>query len=196
MRRVASEPILNKISASVADPHFRHIVGQQKSTFSWRKVLESGAWVIVNLQKGRLGEEAMTLGSLFLSMIKNALFSRRSAELFTFYCDEVQNLVSYDSGLDTMLSESRKFGISVVSANQFLDQYPPAMRSAGCAILAYVRLQRSRRRQGARRQARRFEEAKLARSGPQRNRLRSAEKGKYREDACMGMTGAIKRDLL
>jgi len=141
MRRVASEPILNKISAFVTDPHFRHIVGQQKSTFSWRKVLESGMWVVINLQKGRLGEEAVTLGSLFLSMIKNALFSRRSHDLFTLYCDEVQNLMAFDAGLDTILSESRKFGISVVSANQFLDQYPPAMRSAILAVGTHVLFQ-------------------------------------------------------
>ncbi len=89
---------------------------------------------MLNLHKGRLGEEAVTLGSLFLSMIKNALFSRQDRELFTLYCDEIQNLVSYDSDLDTILSESRKFGISVISANQFLDQYPPRMRAAILAV--------------------------------------------------------------
>ena len=141
MRRVAAEPILNKISAFVTAPHFRHIVGQQKSTISWRKVLESDMWVVINLQKGRLGEEAVTLGSLFLNMIKNALFSRQSHELFTLYCDEVQNLMAFDAGLDTILSESRKFGISVVSANQFLDQYPPAMRSAILAVGTHVLFQ-------------------------------------------------------
>src|SRR5207244_4013776 len=74
-------------------------------------------------------------------MIKNSLFSRRSHELFTLYCDEVQNLMAFDAGLDTILSESRKFGISVVSANQFLDQYPPAMRSAILAVGTHVLFQ-------------------------------------------------------
>ena len=42
-------------------------------------------------------------------MIKNALFARKKRELFTLYCDEIQNLVSYGSGLDTILSEARKY---------------------------------------------------------------------------------------
>jgi DNA helicase HerA-like ATPase len=58
--------------------------------------------------------------------------------LFTLYCDEIQNLLSYDSGLDTILSESRKFGISVISANQFLDQYPPTMRAAILAVGTHI----------------------------------------------------------
>ena len=141
MRRMASEPILNKISGFRADPHFRHIVGQQESTFSWREAMEVGSWVVINLDKGRLGEEAVTLGSLFLSMIKNSFFSRHNRDLFTLYCDEVQNLVSYDSGLDTILAESRKFGISMVSANQFLEQYSPRMRAAILAVGTHILFQ-------------------------------------------------------
>jgi hypothetical protein len=134
MQMAMREPILNKTSAFTADPHFRHIVGQQKSTVSLGEAMRNGSWVVLNLHKGRLGEEAVTLGSLFLSMIKHALFSRKTRDLFTVYCDEIQNLVSYDSGLDTILSESRKFGISVVSANQFLEQYPARMRAAILAV--------------------------------------------------------------
>lgn len=134
MQIMVREPILNKTSAFTADPHFRHILGQQKSTVSLSEAMENGYWVVLNLHKGRLGEEAVTLGSLFLSMIKHSLFSRTTRQLFTLYCDEIQNLVSYDSGLDTILSESRKFGISVVSANQFLEQYPAKMRAAILAV--------------------------------------------------------------
>jgi hypothetical protein len=96
--------------------------------------MQRNCWGVLNLHKGRLGEEAVTLGSLFLSMIKHALFSRKTRDLFTLYCDEIQNLVSFDSGLDTILSESRKFGISVVSANQFLEQYPARIRAAILAV--------------------------------------------------------------
>ena len=60
--------------------------------------------------------------------MQEARFSNAGGSLNPLYCNEIQNLVSYDSGLDTILSESRKFGISVVSANQFLDQYPQKMR--------------------------------------------------------------------
>lgn len=138
MRTMVREPILNKTSTFTTDPQFRHILGQQKSTFSLHDAMQRGCWVVLNLHKGRLGEEAVTLGSLFLSMIKNALFSRHTHELFTLYCDEIQNLMSYDSGLDTILSESRKFGISVISANQFLDQYPPKMRAAILAVGTHI----------------------------------------------------------
>jgi hypothetical protein len=71
------------------------------------------------------------------------LFARKSRELFTLYCDEIQNLVAYGSGLETILSESRKFGISITSANQFLDQYPPEMRAAILAVGTHIFFQLS-----------------------------------------------------
>ncbi len=143
MRATMREPILNKTSAFTADPHFRHIVGQQHSTFSIREAMDEGFWVIVNLEKGKLGEQALTLGSLILTTIKNALFTRAKRSLFTLYCDEIQNLAAYDSGIETILSEARKFGVGVVSANQFLDQYPAEMRAAILAVGTHVFFQLS-----------------------------------------------------
>lgn len=130
MKAVMREPILNKVSAFTADPRFRHIVGQEKSTFSVTEAMDQGQWVIVNLAKGRLGEQALTLGSLLFTVIKNALFTREKRSIFTLYCDEIQNFIAYGNGIETVLSEARKFGVSVVSANQFLDQYPAEMRAA------------------------------------------------------------------
>jgi hypothetical protein len=115
------DAVLNKISTFTADPHFRHILGQQRSTLSLIDAIDGGYWIILNLNKGRLGEHAATLGSLLLTKLKNALFARRRRQLFSLYCDEIQNLVAFDSGFDTLLSEARKFAIGVVSANQFLD---------------------------------------------------------------------------
>ncbi|MGH7936599.1 MAG: type IV secretory system conjugative DNA transfer family protein, partial [Chthoniobacterales bacterium] len=143
MRAVMREPVLNKISAFTADQHFRHIVGQRHSTFSVLDAMDHGFWLILNLHKGRLGEQAATLGSLFLTTVKNALFSRQSRELFTLYCDELQNLVAFGTGLETILSESRKFAISVVSANQFLEQYPPEMRAAILSVGTHIFFQLS-----------------------------------------------------
>jgi Type IV secretion-system coupling protein DNA-binding domain len=137
------DAVLNKVSAFTSDPHFRHILGQQRSTFSLIDAIDGGYWIIVNLDKGRLGEHAATLGSLLLTKVKNALFARRRRQLFTLYCDEIQNLVAFDSGLDTLLSEARKFGIGMVSANQFLDQYPPQMRAAIMAIGTHILFQLS-----------------------------------------------------
>ena len=137
------DAVLNKVSAFTADPHFRHILGQQRSTFSLIDAIDGGYWIILNLDKGRLGEHAATLGSLLLTKVKNALFARRRRQLFSLFCDEIQNLVAFDSGLDTLLSEARKFGIGVVSANQFLDQYPTQMRAAIMAIGTHVLFQLS-----------------------------------------------------
>lgn len=134
MRATMREPILNKTSAFTADPRFRHIVGQTKSTFSLREAMDEGYWIIVNLEKGKLGAHALTLGGLLFTMIKNALFTREKRALFTLYCDEIQNLIANSSDVETMLSEARKFGVGVVSANQFLDQYPAPMRAAILSI--------------------------------------------------------------
>ena len=144
MRGVMREPILNKITAFTADTHFRHIVGQQHSSFSLVDALDQGYWIIFDLHKGKLGEHAATFGSLSLTMTKNALFSRKTRDLFTLYCDEIQNLVAYGgSGLETMLSEARKFSVSILSANQFLDQYPPEMRAAILAVGTHIFFQLS-----------------------------------------------------
>ena len=143
MRAVMREPILNKTSAFTADPRFRHIVGQTQSTFSMREAMDEGYWVIANLEMGKLGEQALTLGSLIFTVIKNALFTRTRKSLFTVYCDEIQNLIAYSSDVETVLSEARKFGVSVVSANQFLDQYPAPMRAAILSIGTHVFFQLS-----------------------------------------------------
>jgi hypothetical protein len=143
MQGVYRDAILNKVSGFTTDLRFRHILGQPRSTFSLLDAMDRGRWVILNLDKGRLGEQASTLGSLLLTKLKNALFARRRRQLFTLYCDEIQNLVAYDAGLDTLLSEARKFGISVVSANQFLEQYPAQMRAAIMAVGTHVFFQLS-----------------------------------------------------
>src|SRR5262249_11921480 len=113
------------------------------STFSLVDAIDAGRWIVLNLHKGRLGEQSPTLGALFFTAIKNALFSRRKRDLFTVFADEVQNVVAFGGGLETMLSEARKFAISVCCANQFLDQYPPEMRAAIMAIGTHIFFQLS-----------------------------------------------------
>lgn len=143
MRAVMREPILNKVSAFTADPHFRHIIGQAESTFSVREAMDKGYWILVNLEKGRLGEQALTLGSLVLAVIKNALFTREKRSLFTVYCDEIQNLVGYESGIETILSESRKFGISIALGHQYWDQIPTETRAAILSVGTHAYFQLS-----------------------------------------------------
>lgn len=143
MRRVMNAPVLNKVSAFISDPHFRHILGQTKSSFSLADAIDSGCWIILDLPKGRLGAQTATLASLFLAKLKSALFSRTNRDLFTVYADEVQNLVSTDGDIETMFSELRKFGVGVLAANQYLDQYPAALRSAVLALGTHVCFQLS-----------------------------------------------------
>lgn len=142
MRATMREPILNKTSAFTADPHFRHIVGQP-STFSLKEAIDEGYWVIVNLAKGQLGEQSLTLASLILSTLKNTVFTREKRSLFTVYCDEIQNLVSYGGGIETILSEGRKFQVPIVSANQFLDQHSAEMRAALMSVGTHIFFQLS-----------------------------------------------------
>lgn len=133
MKAVMREPILNKVGTLIADPHFRFILGQ-RSTFSLARAMDEGKWVIVNLAKGKLGPEALTLGALLLTALKHAVFERQNRELFTVYADEVQNLIGYGADLETMLAENRKQGVSVCTAQQYLEQVPTEVRAALLAI--------------------------------------------------------------
>lgn len=143
MKATAREPILNKISAFTADPRFRHIVGQSRSTFSMKDAMDRGCWVILHLPKGELGGQALIFAGLVFPVLKNAIFTRERKSLFTVFLDEAQNLVSQASDIETVLSEARKFGVGIVAANQFLDQYPPSMRVAILSVANLVCFQLS-----------------------------------------------------
>jgi len=143
MQATMREPILNKTSAFTADPSFRPIVGQQRSTFSMVEAMDEGRWIIADLPKGKLGDQSLTLGGLIFTIAKNALFTRKKRTLFTIYVDEFQNFTVNDSGIETVLSEARKFGVSIVSANQYLSQYPDEMRAAILSVGTQVFFQLS-----------------------------------------------------
>ena len=130
MQAVIREAVLNKVTAFTVDSGIRHIVGQQHSSFSLRSGIDQGSWILLDLRKGRLGDNALTFAGLFLSKLRTAIFGRSKRNLFTVYADELPNLVSAGDGFETLLSESRKFAVSIVSANQFLNQFSPAMKSA------------------------------------------------------------------
>ena len=142
-QRQMTNPVLNKTSAFTADPHFRHMLGQNLSTFSLIDAIDAGCFIILALPKNRLGEQTAMIASLLLSKLKNSAFSRKRRELFTIYADEIQNLVTSESSLEVMFSELRKFAIGIVGANQYLDQYPPQLRSAVLAIGTHICFQLS-----------------------------------------------------
>lgn len=143
MKATVRNPILNKTSEFASDPHFRHILGQQHSTFSVLDAMDSGKMVLVDLNKGQLGKHSGTLGSLLMAQISSAIFARRFRNIYSLYLDEIQNLLTADSDIDVLLAEARKFGVSVVSANQYLDQFPRNMRSAVQAVGTHIAFQLS-----------------------------------------------------
>ena len=128
MQAAVREPVLNKVSSLIADPSYRHIVGQVHSTFNARDVMDAGCWVLADLPKARLGAHASTLGSLIFTQFKNGLFAREKRSLFSFVLDELQNFVGGD--IETVLTEARKFSTPIASANQTLAQLTPELRSA------------------------------------------------------------------
>ena len=134
MKATMREPVLNKLSEFVGDPHFRHILGQRESTFSFDEALESGKIILVNANKGSLGIHATTFASLALGKLTKAIFRRRQRGLYSVLADEFQNIVAANTDFDVLFSEARKFGIGIVTANQFLAQLPPKMRSSMQAI--------------------------------------------------------------
>lgn len=130
MQMVMREAVLNKVTAFTVDSSIRHIVGQTETKISLQSAVDKGFWILLNLRKGSLGENALTFAGLFLSKFKNAIFRRGKRNLFTVYADELPNLVATGETFETLLAEARKFAVSVVTANQFLNQLSPQVKSA------------------------------------------------------------------
>lgn len=141
MRAVMRDPILNKVSEFISDPHFRFILGQSQSAFSFEDALENNRIVLVDLNKGLLGHHAATLGSPLLSQFRPALFRRTTRKLFTVYADEVQNLMTSSTDFEAYLAEARKFHVGFITANQFLDQLPTKLRAAIQAVGTQIAFQ-------------------------------------------------------
>jgi hypothetical protein len=134
MRVVIREPLLTRVSAFLADPQIREIVGQRQTTFSFNKAIREGQWVVVNLSKGKLGEEnSAVLGSLLFTKLKldvmaQAKVPEKDRRLFAVYADELQNLVG--SNVLALIVEARKYRVSITTGQQFWEQLPPHMRTA------------------------------------------------------------------
>ncbi|RLC28331.1 MAG: hypothetical protein DRH37_09755, partial [Deltaproteobacteria bacterium] len=127
-------PIQNKVGQFLSVPVMRNILGQSINKINFREAMDSGRILIVNLAKGRLGEDnSGLLGSLIVSKIFLTAMSRsdipaEDRNSFTVYIDEFQSFAS-DSFAQT-LSEMRKFGLHLVLAHQYLAQLPHQLRSA------------------------------------------------------------------
>jgi hypothetical protein len=115
-------------------PPLRHIVGQVKPKLDFTEVMDNAGVFIANLSKGRIGEHnAMLLGSLlitkfFLSALRRAGRPEAERPHFFMTIDEVHTLAS--DVLGAILSEARKYRLSMTAATQYLNQLSPAIQSA------------------------------------------------------------------
>lgn len=130
----AISPIQNKVGAFLSHPLLRKILTDPSEKLSLRRIMDSGKILLVNLAKGSLGEDtANLLGSLLISRFDLAALSRADiAESerrdFTLYLDEFHNFTT--QSLIFMLSELRKYRLSLVLAQQYLTQIEPPIRDA------------------------------------------------------------------
>jgi GTPase SAR1 family protein len=138
----------NKVRALLADERVRQIFMSPKSSFNFREIMDSGKIILVKLDKGRLKDASEFLGSLILSKIQMAAFSRadikkrEDRKRFYLYIDEFQNFAA-DSFKETV-SEATKYGLSLILAHQNLAQLPHDLRAAvlTCKMQVYFRVSR------------------------------------------------------
>src|SRR6195256_1239560 len=127
-------PILNKVGAFLADPKLNHILNRPDGQMRLRTMMDQGKVLLVNLARGKIGEDsAALLGGLLVTSLGLAAYSRadmpeKERRPFFVYVDEFQNFTTL--AIANMLSELRKFGVGMVLAHQYLHQLEPDIRHA------------------------------------------------------------------
>lgn len=130
----AAGPILNKVGQFLSSSLMRNILGQPKNPFSLRWAMDNGKIVIVNLSKGKIGEDSSALlGAMMISKFQIDAMSRADIPEserrdFYLYVDEFQNFAT--DSFATILSEARKYKLNLVMANQFISQMTENVRDA------------------------------------------------------------------
>lgn len=133
-RTEAIAPIQNKIGKVLMVPSLRNMLAQPQSTITWRRLMDEGAIVVCNLSKGRLGEStAHLLGALIVTSLAQAALSRADQptaqrRVFHLYVDEFHAFATDSFAL--ILSEARKYGLTLTLAHQYLSQLPDRLRAA------------------------------------------------------------------
>ncbi len=122
----ATAAIQNKVGQFVTNPLIRNILGQPHSTIDMRKIMDDGKILIVNLSKGRIGEDnSALLGAMIITKMQLAAMSRTGiaeSELkdFYLYVDEFQNFAT--DSFANILSEARKYRLCLILAHQYIRQ--------------------------------------------------------------------------
>jgi len=133
-RADGTAPIQNKVGAFLADPLLNRILTAPEVDVHVRRIMDEGKVLLVNLAKGRIGEDSSSLlGGLLVTTIGLAGYSRAdlSAERrcdFFVYVDEFQSFTTL--ALANMLSEMRKYRVAFTVAHQYLHQLEPEVRHA------------------------------------------------------------------
>lgn len=126
--------ITNKFDEFTGSDFMRPIIGQQESSFKFREVIDNKKILLVNLSKGRLGERNANLlgliivGKLFMAALSRADAPGTNFPPFYLYIDEFQNITT--SSIPGILSEARKYKLSLTIAHQYLAQVDEKIRDA------------------------------------------------------------------
>jgi len=126
--------IVSKFGRFVTNKTMRNIIGQSKSCFDFRNVMDEGKILLINLSKGKLGEENSSfLGLVLIPKILVAAMSRQEIPEdkrrdFYLYVDEFQNFATPDFAV--ILSEARKYHLGLTVANQFIGQMEEEVKNA------------------------------------------------------------------
>lgn len=130
----AIAPIQNKVGQFLSASIMRNIVAQVKSTINIREIMDSRKILVVNLSKGRIGEDnSRLLGGMLITKIQLSAMERvdtpeQERKDFILYVDEFQNFAS--ESFAHILSEARKYRLSLVMAHQFIEQLPEEVSAA------------------------------------------------------------------
>ena len=130
--RIANiESTLNKVSSFTSDPRIRLMLSAKKSTIDFRQIMDEEKTVLINLAKGVLRTNSFLLGALFVAKIQMAAMSRvdlppSERKPFYFYVDEFQNYATLSFA--EIMSEARKYGLSLTLAHQSLVQLDQNLR--------------------------------------------------------------------
>ncbi|MFA5355351.1 MAG: CxxC-x17-CxxC domain-containing protein [Candidatus Paceibacterota bacterium] len=130
----ATAAIQNKIGQFISAPLIRNIIGQVKSTIDMREIMDKGKILIMDLSKGRIGEDnSRLLGALLITKIQLAAMSRvdipeEQRKDFFLYVDEFQNFAT--ESFTNILSEARKYRLDLTLGHQYITQMEETVRDA------------------------------------------------------------------
>ena len=134
----ATAAIQNKVGQFISNPLIRNIIGQTKSTINMREIMDSEKIFIMDLSKGRIGEDnSRLLGALLITKLQLAAMSRvdipeDDRKDFYLYVDEFQNFAT--ESFANILSEARKYRLNIILGHQYIGQLmfdgSPKMRDA------------------------------------------------------------------